>query len=53
MEKIMAVNFENAKERETKEKAQTRKAGHLAVLLEVFKDVRRQWSEAEYGRSFS
>ncbi len=54
MEKTMAMNertvgIENTKE-VVKEMARDMKRGHVAIWLEILRDVRGQWEEAEHGR---
>ena len=54
MEKTMAMNermvgIENTKE-VVKEMARDRKRGHVAIWLEILRDTRDRWEEAEHGR---
>lgn len=55
METTMAVNVKMVGNDDTKEvvsrMVQGRKRRHVAIWLEILKDVRSQWTEAEYGRS--
>jgi hypothetical protein len=57
METTMVVNVKMVGSDDTKEvvssKFQGRKRGHVAIWLEILKDVRSQWTEAEHGRSLN
>ena len=55
MEKTMTMNermigTDNTKE-VVKEIARNTKRNHVAIWLEILKDVRSQWTEAENGRA--
>ena len=54
MEKTMVVSGKVVETRDTrkseKEMARSSKQGHVAIWLEVLKDVSRQWELAELGR---
>ena len=55
MEKTMTMNermigTDNTKE-VVKEIARNTKQNHVAIWLEILKDVRNQWTEAENGRA--
>ena len=54
METTMTVNVEMVRNDDTKEvmrsMTQDRKRGHVAIWQEILKDVRSQWTEAEYGK---
>jgi len=53
METTMTVNVETVRNDHPKEvvksMTQDRKRGHAAIWQEILKDVRSQWTEAEYG----
>ncbi len=53
METTMTVNAEMVGTDDTKEMVrsmtQDRKRGHVAIWQEILSDVRKQWTEAEYG----
>ena len=53
METTMTVNVEIVGIDDTKKvvrsMTQDRKRGHVAIWQEIFRDVRKQWTEAEYG----
>ena len=55
MEKTMTMNermvgIEDTRE-VVKEVARNTKRNHVAIWLEILKDVRNQWTEAENGRT--
>ena len=54
MEKTMAINVKMVGTDITRDvvsgMTQDKKRGHVAIWLEVLKDVSRQWEQAELGR---
>ena len=55
MEKTMVVSGKSVASRSQKgsgmEMVRGRKRSHIAIWLEIFRDVSSQWKEAEHGRS--
>ena len=54
MEKTMTVNGRIAETRDTRKsemgKVDGRKRSHVAIWLEILRDVSSHWEEAEHGR---
>ena len=51
MEKIMAVNEKMFGANDVSRMVKDKTRRHVAIWLEIFRDVRSQWTEAEHGKS--